>query len=205
MAKDEYEENSFYKSNKRNVLVISIIISAILMFSVFVFIKFTFLYILSEKEINLETQETNTELSVVISDSEIALKDTVNKFHPNDRIYKVFFIGLLIYSILAVAVISLLVYLAVCDDGGIRFAKLNELRNLRKLYFDKFSNDFQEYEEINTNNFEKSNTTIKVDASNKSGKSDVLVNLNAPNSESHKKKNVKEELIKNYMNAILEI
>lgn len=46
---------------------------------------------------------------------------------------------------------------------------------------------------------------MNIDTSNMLRKSDISVGLNFPFSESHKKKNVKEELLKNYMNSVVEI
>ena len=206
MLKDEgkTEESSFYKSYKSNLLVISFIISVILIGSLIVFTKISSLYSYLENEKTQESQKASVELSVVISDSGIVLNDTVSSSFGT-KIQNNLIVVLVIYFILVVAVILLLIFLAISDDSGIRFAKLNELRNFRKQYFDSFAGDFHEYETIKNGYLKKIKTNMNIDTSNMLCKSDISVGLKFPFSESHKKKNVKEELLKNYMNSVVEI
>lgn len=168
------------------------------------FTKISSLYSYLENEKTQESQKASVELSVVISDSGIVLNDTVSSSFGT-KIQNNLIVVLVIYFILVVAVILLLIFLAISDDSGIRFAKLNELRNFRKQYFDSFAGDFHEYETIKNGYLKKIKTNMNIDTSNMLRKSDISVGLNFPFSESHKKKNVKEELLKNYMNSVVEI
>ena len=87
------------------------------------------------------------------------------------------------------------------DDGGIRFAKLNELHNLREEIEHGFSQDEKkEIFEVD----EKTMETINCDISSNTSNS-VNINNNYPILKTVSTKNLKAEFLKNYMNSIVEI
>lgn len=88
------------------------------------------------------------------------------------------------------------------DDAGIRFAKLNELHNLREEIEYEFSqDDTNDSIEVEVN--EKTKETKNCDISSNTS------NSGNTNKNSIKKtvstKNLKAEFLKNYMNSIVEI
>lgn len=107
------------------------------------------------------------------------------------------------YLIVAFLVISLLLYLVNRSDCGIRFAKLNELHNLRESILLDFS-DKVKTENIKEIETEQIQTSIPNDF-NKSSVSNVNINYNLPAKTATKEKNLYSEFLKNYMNAVVEI
>lgn len=93
------------------------------------------------------------------------------------------------------------------NDGGIRFAKLNELRNLRQTM--KNINDIKKVESEKTEEIVKAQSEIKElnlnfnSASTET--SNININHNFPVIKKTKEKNLYSEFLKNYINAIVEI
>lgn len=89
------------------------------------------------------------------------------------------------------------------DDGGIRFAKLNELHNLREEIKHGLSQD-DTNDSIEVAVDEKTMETINCDISSNTSNS-VNINNNYPILKTVSTKNLKAEFLKNYMNSIVEI
>lgn len=94
-------------------------------------------------------------------------------------------------------------FVLIKDDSGIRFAKLNELRNLRKDISLNFSDKekVENIKEVETElvQFPQPKDLCQTNSAN------VNINYNLPAIKSEKEKSLYAEFLKNYMNAIVEI
>ena len=127
------------------------------------------------------------------------------KTNSNSKVPTV--IMLILFSIISSLTLAIIMWILASNDGGIRFAKLNELRNLRQTM--KNINDIKEVESEKTEKVANSQSAIKelsLKLDNPSNEtSNININCNAPFLLTTKKKELNSEFLKNYINAIVEI
>ena len=204
----EVKENiEFYKPETADKIVAEIMIFFISVFTFFLIVYcFKINYVFSNNEVSSDCETDGTvfvdsvgeenQISVIFQYKELYSKDS-------KRIKRFSVVLFCSYLIVAFLVISLLLYLVNRSDCGIRFAKLNELHNLRESILLDFS-DKVKTENIKEIETEQIQTSIPNDF-NKSSVSNVNINYNLPAKTAKKEKNLYSEFLKNYMNAVVEI
>lgn len=125
------------------------------------------------------------------------------KYNLSNRSLCIYCILLASFILTVITVIICISLIIVKDDGGIRFAKLNELHNLRNSVLLNFS-DKEKIKNIKEIETDQIKFPIKNDEKKQDG-SNININYNLPLMESTKEKNLYSEFLKNYMNAIVEI
>lgn len=197
------DDNMFYSPSKFLKIYTCICITALLIFTGIVFCH---CLCNSGSKTNvrpeIELQATENTTSVQCTDYEITVAVNKESIETKAIQYPLFYVILLgLYVILLITVIFLLIYLALKDDGGIRFAKLNEMRNLRRSLIKN--------SEINLTENEVSEKIEFLDAekysNNTSDKTSAITNKIIPAKKIESHKNIKGDFLKNYLNTISEI
>ena len=123
----------YYRPSKCLKICTSICITLLLVFSVFIWSYCFYNSGLAGVNLPVAEKASENEISVKNSSQEIVISGKNMSGATETNIFMKKYVCLQIfYGVLLVCVISLLSYLALTDDDGIRFAKLNEIRDLRR-------------------------------------------------------------------------
>lgn len=208
MEKDTETEN-FYKPHFCfEKFLCGLIALAIIIFSFIVWWNVLPTIKNANNEIVMNQSALKVQLNEKVSSDNIdKLNITIadKKTNPNSKVPSV--IMLILFSIISSLTLVIIMWILASNDGGIRFAKLNELHNLRQNM--KNINAIREVESEKTEEIVKAQSEIKElnlnfnSASTET--SNININHNFPVIKKTKEKNLYSEFLKNYINAIVEI